>query len=69
MSDAHVLYVVVSKDGHIPRTGSATGRHLKVYDTLASATRACTTPGDSVVEAVVNLDREPLFIREKKVGA
>jgi hypothetical protein len=66
VSDAHVLYVVVSKDGDV-RSGTRSGLH--VYRTLSKAQAQCRRPGDSVVEAVVNLDREPLFIREKKVGA
>lgn len=65
MGDAYVLYTVVDRDGKV-RSGVRSGLH--VYRTLSKAQAQCRRPGDCVIETVVNLDRQPLFIRGNKLG-
>lgn len=53
-------YVVVNRDG---------GVRPVFYKSLGAAKRGCTRDGDSVVAAEVDLNREPVFIRHKVIGA
>jgi hypothetical protein len=66
MGDAVALYAVITREGKIKRKAWKQGRGLLIYDAIGDAKRQCRE-GDSVVELYLNLDREPLFIREKKV--
>lgn len=63
--NALILYVVVDRNGKPRRTVE---RRLMVYERQAIAERYCKRDGDSVVEAVVDLAREPPFIKERAVG-
>lgn len=68
MGSAYVLYAVVSAEGVLRKRGKAQGGGPMVYDKLSKAQAQCRREGDSVVEMTLNLDREPLFIRAKKVN-
>jgi hypothetical protein len=68
VGDAYVLYAVVSHDGKLRHRKPAQGSGPMVYTTLSAAQRQCRSDGDSVVEMYLNLDREPLFVRKKKVN-
>jgi hypothetical protein len=53
-------YVVVHATGKVgPR----------YYSTVGAAKRGCRRDGDSVVAVEIDLNREPLFIRRKVIGA
>jgi hypothetical protein len=67
MGDAVALYAVVSSEGKLRHRKRAQGAAPMIYDTLGAAQRQCRAEGDSVVELYLNLDREPLFIRSKRV--
>lgn len=51
-------YVVVHRDGKVK---------AMFYQTAGAAKRGCKRDGDSVVAVEVDLAREPVFIRRKKV--
>jgi hypothetical protein len=59
MGAAVALYAVVDRNGTLRRRKGG----LLIYDKLSTAQRQASRAGDSVVELVLNLDREPLFIR------
>lgn len=63
--NALILYLVVDRSGKPRRTAE---RRLMVYERQALAERYCKRDGDSVVEAVIDLSREPLFINKLKQG-
>ncbi len=57
-------YVVVTRDGKLRRSYKGPpGFHLK----LSTAKGVAKIDGDAVVPVFVDLDREPLFIRSKKL--
>lgn len=57
------LFAVVKADGSIKR--SARSNHLMIYTTERQARTQANDPGDTVVPTEVDLNRQPLFIREK----
>lgn len=57
-----VIYVVVDSDG-VPRRNKRGG--LKAYTNKRKAEHGCLYEGDSVVQAIIHLDVEPLFIRRR----
>lgn len=57
------MFAVLQADGRIKRNRSNNGLYLTKRGAVSWATR----PGDSVVEAVIDLDREPLFIFKAKL--
>lgn len=63
----YALFAVVKADGTIRRRTQKEHSGLYVYDTASKAKNNCRHDGDSVVELVVDLSREPLFIRNKRV--
>jgi hypothetical protein len=63
VGDAVALYAVVGRDGKLRRNRD---RRPMVYTLLSTAKAQCSE-GDSVVEMYLNLDREPLYIRGRRV--
>lgn len=61
-----VGYAVVSSDGTVYRNR---GDRLCIYRTVGPAKRLADREGDAVVEVTIDLNREPLFIRARKVDA
>lgn len=59
-----VGYAVVDVSGQVYRNRQ--GR-LCIFTTVGPAKRLASDDGDSVVEVHVDLNREPLFIRAKKL--
>lgn len=62
-----VLYAIVDRNGNIARR-SRRGGGLRVYERRKVAERWATKEGDTVVELVWDSEREPLFIKTKKLG-
>lgn len=59
-----VMYAVVNARGSVK--GSYRGA-ASLYEKKSTAQNQARNDGDCVVEATIDLDREPLFIRRKKV--
>lgn len=59
------VYAILDGNGKLRR--SLRTNHLMVYTSNATARRAAQKDGDSVVEAEIDLTKEPLFIRRKVV--
>ena len=58
------LYAVVDREGRIYTNRD---NRLCVYTTLGKAKAQADEDGDAVVTVTVHLDREPLFIRRRKL--
>lgn len=58
------FFVVVTKEGAIRKSAQGS---LRCYADKGAAQRWCRTYGDTVTVAVVDLERQPLFIRGQVV--
>ena len=58
------MWAVLTVDGALKQYARGAGR---LFDTQAAAQRGATKDGDAVVEVLIDLDREPAFIRRKKL--
>lgn len=58
-------YVIVTANGTLRRSD---GGPPSLYDTPGKAQNQCRRDGDSVVEVEIDLTREPVFIRQRKVS-
>lgn len=61
------VYAVIRPSGEIKR--SRRSHHLMIYLSESSARRQASGDGDSVVEAEIDLTREPTFIRALRLEA
>lgn len=55
------LWLVIKPDGTLHKPP-------RVYDTYDKAVRKCIQAGDAVTEVWVDYNREPVFIRRKKLS-
>lgn len=63
MGHGFVFYCVITPEGQPAKRASGT---YKIHGDLGAAKRACRE-GDAVVEMALDLAREPLYIRGRKV--
>lgn len=63
------LYAILKGDGTIRHAKRLRhkARGICIYDTLGKAKNNARTDGDSVIVIDVDMTREPVFIRSKKV--
>jgi len=61
------VYAIIQRNGEIKR--SKRSAHLMIYTTREMARRCASCDGDSVVEVDIDLNKEPLFIRSKRLGS
>lgn len=58
-------YVVIDRNGKVKHTNKKQGHTRTIYTTEAKAQAQCKSPGDSVMEIVIDFTKEPLFINKR----